>query len=219
MKLFLDSADVGIMRAWSETGLIDGVTTNPSHLAKVARDPKETVLEICKLFPGGPVSVEVTEKEADQVYRQAHEIAALADNIVVKIPCHRSYYPVIKKLVQDGIALNITLIFSLAQSLFMCKLGVRYISPFVGRWDDIDVDGVALLEEMRYMIDIYGYSTHILAASLRSVRDLHGALLAGADAVTVPLPLLEKAVMHPLTDIGIAKFDADWAKLGVRHFP
>ncbi len=219
MKLFLDTADVEAIRIWASTGLVDGVTTNPTHLAKEGKDPKALVLEICSLLPDGEVSVEVTEQKPEKVYNQAKEIAALAQNILVKIPCHRDYYPIIAALVDEGVKLNITLVFSLVQSLFMCKLGVAYISPFIGRLDDIDVEGKDLLFEIRSMIDDYSFETQLLAASVRGVRHLHEAILAGADVATVPLSVLEKVTKHSLTQEGIAKFNDDWATLGVKKFP
>lgn len=214
MKLFLDTADVAAIKKWSETGLIDGVTTNPSHLFKAGGDPKSVVMEICKLLPDGEISVEVTEEKPDAIYKQAKQIAAMSDNILVKIPCHRDYYQVIAKLAKEDVKLNITLVFTLVQGLFMAKLGVRYISPFVGRWDDIDADGIIVLPELRDMLDTYGYDTGILAASLRSVRHLHQAIESGADAATVPVDVLTKATEHVLTDRGIELFNADWKKLG-----
>lgn len=219
MKIFLDTAQVATIKKWAETGLIDGVTSNPSHLSKEGGDPKKIIQEICALLPQGEISVQVTEKSPDAVYKQAVSIAKLAPNIIVKVPCAYEYYPVIQKLVAEGIPVNITLLFTLEQALFMCKLGVRYISPFVGRLDDIDVDGIEIIPQLRQMIDRYGFETQILAASLRGVPHLHDAILWGADAATVPVEVLEKAVNHPLTDKGRALFDADWAKLGVRQFP
>lgn len=214
MKIFLDTADVSAIKRWADSGLIDGVTTNPTHLFKAGGDPKSVVMEICKLLPQGEISVEVTEEKPDAVYKQAKQIASLSDNILVKIPCHRDYYPVITKLAAEGVKLNITLVFSLVQGMFMAKLGVRYISPFVGRLDDCDIEGGVVLDELREMIDTYGYDTGILAASLRHVRHLHQAIMAGADAATVPAEVLEKASEHVLTDRGIALFNADWKKLG-----
>lgn len=219
MKIFFDTADIESIKKWESTGLIDGVTTNPSHLSKVDGDPKKTVLEICKILPKGQISIEVTQVEPNAVYKQAKEIAKLSKNVWVKIPCHARYYPVIKKLVDEGINLNITLVFTVLQSLMMCKLGVYYISPFLGRWDDIDVDGMAFIPQMREMIDFYGFETKILAASIRTVQDFHGALTAGADAITMPVDIFEKAIANPLTDQGIEKFAQDWQKLGVKHFP
>lgn len=219
MKIFLDTANLEGIKKWAMTGLIDGVTTNPTHLSKEGGNPKEQILAICAALPEGEISVEVTEQDPDAVYKQAKDIAALAENIVVKIPCHHNYYQVIRRLAHEEIPLNITLVFSLVQGLMMCKLGVRYISPFVGRLDDIDVDGIEVLPEMREMVDEYGFDTGILAASLRGVRHMHEAILAGADAATISLPVFEKMIEHPLTDQGIKTFSADWAKLGVRQFP
>lgn len=218
MKIFLDTADSKAIEKWSDTGLIDGVTTNPTHLSK-SGSPKKTVLAISKLLPRGDISVEITHKKAQDVYKQAKAIAKLAKNIVVKIPCHRDYFSVIHKLVQEKIKLNITLVFTPIQAMLMCKLGVKYISPFVGRWDDIDVDGAELLEQLRHMIDQYDFKTEILAASLRTVRNVDDAIMAGADVITVPPALLEKVSDHILTNQGIARFDADWKKLGIKTFP
>lgn len=219
MKIFLDTADRTVIKHWAETGIIDGVTTNPSHLFKAQDDPKKVVKDICALLPNGDISVEITETAPDAVFKQARAISDLAKNVIVKVPCHRDYYAIIKKLVLEGVHINITLVFTLIQGLCMAKLGVRYISPFVGRWDDIDVDGIALLYELRAMIDQYDYETEILAASLRHVRHVHEAICAGADAITVPAAVLEKATTHPLTDAGMQKFLADWQQLGVTRFP
>jgi transaldolase len=224
MKIFLDTANLEGIKKWAMTGLIDGVTTNPTHLSKEGRNPKEQILAICAVLPEGEISVEVTEQDPDAVYKQAKDIAALAGNIVVKIPCHHNYYQVIRRLAHEEIPLNITLVFTLVQGLMMCKLGVRYISPFVGRLDDIDCDGIELLPEMREMVDEYGFDTGILAASLRGVRNVHDAIIAGADAATISLPVFEKMIEHPLTDQGIKTFSDDWATLrqaqgGIRQFP
>jgi len=219
MRIFLDTADVNAIKQWHDTGIVDGVTTNPSLLFKAGGSPREQIARICSIVSGGDVSVEVTEQAPDAVYKQAKEIAALGNNVVVKIPCHTDYYPVIKKLISEGVRLNITLVFSLIQGLMMAKLGATYISPFIGRWDDIDVSGSDLIDEMRHMIDGYGFKTQILAASIRGVRHLHDAILAGAHVATVPVNVLEKSLTHVLTDQGIQKFNADWAKLGVKQFP
>ncbi len=219
MKIFLDTADFKAIETWKETGLIDGVTTNPTHLSKAKGDPTKLVQAIAKALPKGVISVEVTEKKPDAVYKQAKAIAKLGKNIVIKIPCHADYYGIIAKLIKDGVKLNITLVFSLVQALLMSKLGVQYISPFVGRWDDIDVEGVELLYNIRHMLDEYGYQTQLLAASIRGVRHFHEAIMAGADVITVPVEILEKASRHVLTDQGIEKFDADWKKIGIRKFP
>jgi transaldolase len=219
MKLFIDSSDVAVITRWSNSGIIDGITTNPSNLSAVGKNPVETIKKICALLPDGDISVEITEKEPDAVYAQAKKIAALASNVVVKIPCHRDYYEIIKRLVSEGVAINITLVFTVTQGILMSKLGVRYISPFIGRWEDMDVNGIELLSELRCALDQYGYETEILAASLRTLRNVHDAICVGADAITVPADILEKMTMHPLTDAGMARFDADWKKLGITTFP
>jgi len=220
VKIFLDTANIESIKHWNNTGILDGVTTNPTLLKKEGGDVKNMIQEICKVMSHGDVSVEVTETEKDKVYKQAKEIASIANNVIVKIPCHKDYYAVIKKLVEEGIQLNITLVFTLLQSLFMCKLGVKYISPFIGRLDDIDSPGTELIDKLRIMVDEYNFTkTHILAASIRHVKHFHEVLMAGADVATVPVAVLEKSVQHPLTDIGIEKFMEDWKKLGVKQFP
>lgn len=220
MKIFLDTADLTSIKKWAATGVIDGVTTNPTLLSKQGGDAKKLIGEICTVMVGKDVSVEVTETKPEAVYAQAKKIAAIADNVVVKIPCHKDYFVIIKRLVDEGVALNVTLVFTLLQSLFMCKLGVKYISPFVGRWDDIDVDGMEVVAEIRDMIDDYEYhKTQLLAASIRSVRNFHDAIRAGADVATIPVAVLQKSFEHPLTDRGMEKFMADWSKLGIKQFP
>lgn len=225
MKIFLDTADVKIIKQWMQTGIIDGVTTNPTHLSVSGGDPKQTIKEICRLVGRGSVSVEVTEVEPEAVYVQAKAIAALADNIAVKVPCHSHYYEIIKRLVSDGITLNITLVFTLFQGLAMCKLGVAYISPFVGRLDDwasrhlLDASGVKLVEDLVHMRDRYAFDTQVLAASIRSVDRLCEVIVVGADIATVPVAVLEKSITHPLTDEGMETFLADWKKLGITKFP
>jgi len=219
VKIFLDTANLDAIKKWADTGLINGVTTNPTHLSKEKNDPKNQVLAICAALPNGEISVEITEKEPEAVYKQARTIAALAKNIVVKVPCHKDYYAVIHRLVKDGVPINVTLVFTLIQGLMMCKLGVKYISPFVGRLDDIDSDGIQLLYDLRDMVDEYDYKTEILAASLRHTQHVHDAIRAGSDVVTVSPAVFEQIIEHPLTNAGIAQFDADWKKLGINVFP
>jgi transaldolase len=219
MKIFLDTAKVSDIKKWSNTGIIDGVTTNPSLLSKEGGDPIKVIKDIMNLLPNGEISVEVTEKEPQAVYDQAKKIAALGPNILVKIPCAEEYYPIIQKLVAEQVKLNITLVFTLIQSLFMSKLGVTYISPFIGRLNDIDEDGISMLHEIKYMKDSYGFSTDILAASLRTVEHLHEVIEAGVDVATLSIDILEKAVKHPLTEQGMKQFDEDWKKLGIKQFP
>jgi|SRR5579872_7124330 len=219
MKIFLDTAHTEFIQKWAHTGLIDGVTTNPTHLSNEGKNPTEQVLTICKILPHGVISVEVVETDPEKIYTQARSIAMLADNIAVKIPCHANYYSVIKRLVDEGITLNITLVFSLAQGLMMAKLGVRYISPFVGRLDDTGVDGVELVKQLRNMLDWYGFDTQLLAASIRDVAHFEAVIRAGADIATLPTAVFENALVHSLTDKGMAQFLADWKKLHISQFP
>jgi transaldolase len=219
MKIFLDTANVELIKKWAQTGLIDGVTTNPTHLSKEGGNPTETVLTICDILPDGVISVEVTESKPADIYLQARQIASLSDNIAVKIPCHSDYFSVIKRLVDDGIVLNITLVFSLAQGLMVSKLGVHYISPFVGRLDDSGVSGVELVNQLRFMLDLYGFGTELLAASIRDTSHFEEVIMAGADVATLPVAVFEQSVTHSLTDAGMAKFLADWKTLQIKKFP
>lgn len=219
MKLFLDTADIQVIKQWARAGIIDGVTTNPTHLSRVGGQPVQVIKEICSCLPDGCVSVEVTENEPEAVYAQAKAIAKLSDIVAVKIPCHTRYYSTIKKLVGEGVSLNITLVFSLMQGLAMCKLGVDYISPFVGRLDDVGISGIKLVEDLVHMRDTYCYDTEVLAASIRSIEHLHGVITVGTDIVTVPAAVLEEAVSHSLTDKGIKMFSDDWKKLDITKFP
>ncbi len=218
MKFFLDTANLEALTKAKKTGLINGVTTNPTHLSREG-ESTSLVKKIATLLPKCDISVEVTEKTPEAVYNQAKEIANLAPNIVVKIPCHKDYVPVIHTLVQEGIPLNITLLFSVVQGLCMAKLQVKYISPFIGRLDDIDADGMQLIRDLREVLDNYDYKTELLAASLRSIPHLHEVALAGADIATLPVKLYDKMLDHPLTDKGMKLFDEDWQKLGIKKFP
>jgi len=213
MKIFLDTANRDLIKKWVGTGLVDGVTTNPSLLSKEGTNPKEVLLDICKMVEGD-VSIEVVAKSPEDVYKQAHEIAKLASNVVVKIPCETQYLPVINKLSQEGVQLNITLVFSPLQALLVAKLGVKYISPFVGRWDDISTDGIGLIDEIVQLKANYDFESEILAASIRHLIHWKNAAMAGADIVTLPPTLIEQAMKHPLTDKGIELFDNDWKKVG-----
>ena len=213
MKIFLDTANREVIKKHLATGLIDGITTNPTHLSKEGPNTKEVLLAICTMVTG-PVSIEVVEKAPDAVYRQAHEISKLAGNVVVKIPFAEMYLPVIKRLVEEGVLLNITLIFSPLQALMVAKLGVAFISPFAGRIDDTGACGMELIEELVSLKDIYEFESQILAASLRSVVHWKQAALAGANIATLPPTVFEQAMVHPLTQKGIELFDADWKKLG-----
>jgi transaldolase len=212
MKIFLDTANRELIKKWIPTGLIDGVTTNPSHMSKEGSDTKAVLRDICDMVQG-PVSIEVIEKKPEAVYEQAKEIAKFAPNVVVKIPCLPEYMPIIHRLVQEGVKLNITLVFSEIQALLVAKLGVTYISPFVGRLDDIGLEGSNLIDELVIIKQNYNFSSQILAASIRTVYHWHRAAVAGADVVTLPPAVLEQGMKHPLTDRGVELFDNDWKKL------
>ena len=218
MKIFLDTAHLPAIEKALETGLINGVTTNPTHLSKEG-DILPLLKKICSVMDPYDVSIEITEKEPNAVYSQAKKIAALAPNVVVKIPCYFPYTPIIKKLVDEGIAINITLLFSLNQGLMMAKLGVKYISPFMGRLDDIEGDAVGLIQDLKTMLTTYDYETELLAASLRHRAHLQEAILAGADIATLPVKLFDSLLEHPLTTKGMKSFDEDWQKLGIKTFP
>jgi len=219
MKIFIDTANIGDIQKWYDTGIVDGVTTNPTHLSKEGTRPKELIQEICSIVTNGTISVEVTEQEPEAVYRQAKKIAALANNIVVKVPCHIDYFSVIKKLCAEDVAINATLVFSLTQALAMAKLGVTYISLFVGRCDDIGIDGIDLLGQICHAIHGHGLESQVLAASLRTMRQLQESIETGADIATVPVNVLEKSLSHPLLSAGMELFSRDWQKLGVKQFP
>lgn len=213
MKIFLDSADRKLIEKYLDTGLVDGVTTNPSLLSAQGLNTKEIIVDILRMVPGD-VSIEVVEKSPEAVYRQAQEIAALGDNAVVKIPFALEYMPTIAQLVAEEIKINVTLVFNVLQGLMVAKLGVAYISPFIGRMDDIGSDGMVLLEDLVTLKQQHEFPTEILAASIRHVMHWERAALLGADVATIPPALIEAACHHPLTDFGIKKFDEDWKKLG-----
>jgi transaldolase len=219
MKFFIDTADVSFIEQYVSTGLIDGVTTNPSNLSKQVANPGLHIEQLCALLPQGMISVEVTEEDPEEVYTQAHAIASMHENILVKIPCHLKYYRIIKQLVEDGIPLNITLVFSVIQATAMAKLGVTVVSPFVGRLEEINEDGIKLIEDI---VDIYNYhvfDTLVLAASLRNKEQATKAIIAGADIITVTPELFVEMLQHPLTEKGMQKFKEDWSKLGIQQFP
>jgi transaldolase len=218
MNLFVDTSSAADIQRLIETGLVDGVTTNPTSLSKEGGNPRDVVTRICTLLGDRDVSIEVTEQDPEALYKQAHTIAALAKNVVVKIPCHPRYVSIIRRLSEEGIPLNITLVFTVMQGLMMAKLGVRYISPFIGRLDEIEQDGVEVIEELRKIFDRYDVETMILAASVRSAGSARKAFLAGADVVTMAPHIFEECLRHPLSDQGIEKFRSDWNKGGGKGF-
>lgn len=212
MKIFLDTANRDVIKKWAATGLVDGVTTNPTLLSKEGTDTKQVLKDICAMVDG-PVSIEVVEKSPEGVLAQAREIAKFAKNVVVKIPFAEQYLPIIKTVVDEGIHVNVTLVFTPIQTLLVAKLGATYISPFLGRWDDIGVDGVAMLEEVVTARDMYNFPSQIIAASIRSISHWQKIIPTGVDIVTIPPAVMEAAMKHPLTERGIELFDNDWKKL------
>ncbi len=214
MKLYLDTADYVLIQEIAKTGLVDGITTNPTNLAKQGGSPREAIEKVFTVMPHGMISLEVTEREPEKVYAQAHALTKLRESVLVKIPCHLVYYPVIKRLVDDGIKLNITLVFSLAQAMWMSKLGVHTISPFVGRLEEIGQDGLLFLADVCAMRNQYGFKTEVLAASLRTVAQVEQAIRLGVDAITISPKLFDALATHELTDKGMAQFAADWSSLG-----
>ena len=211
MKIFLDTADVSEIRRAAEAGLIDGVTTNPSLMAKVAgdRDPKELFMEICEAVDG-PISAEVVAVDADGMIEEGKRLAALHENIVVKLPLTEDGLRACRVLTNDGIKTNVTLCFSSPQALLAAKAGATYVSPFIGRLDDIGHDGMDLIAEIRQVYDNYGIMTEILAASIRHPQHVVQALMIGADCGTLPSKVLYQLLKHPLTDKGLESFLADW---------
>lgn len=213
MKFFVDTADVAEITELNEAGLVDGVTTNPSLIAKSGRDFIEVTKEICALVDG-PVSAEVTAMDTDGMITEGRKLAALADNVVVKLPLTFDGLKACRALTDDGIKTNVTLCFSANQGLLAAKAGATYISPFIGRLDDLGVDGMELIENLRIIYDNYGFGTEILAASIRSADHVQQCALAGADVATVPPAVLKGLVKHKLTDAGLEAFLADWKKTG-----
>ena len=209
MKFFLDTANIEEIKRVNDLGLCDGVTTNPSIIKKEGKDFEEVVKEICKLVDG-PVSAEVTSYECEGMVEQARALSKWAENIVVKIPITEEGLKAINILSKEKIKTNCTLIFSVSQGLMAMKAGATYISPFMGRIDDMGESGAKLVSELRDVIDIYGYDSKIIAASIRHIGHLEEAALAGAHIATIPGTLFEKLWSHPLTDAGIESFKKDW---------
>jgi transaldolase len=213
MKFFVDSADTTALAELKELGLVDGVTTNPSLILKSGREMGDVIAEICDMIDG-PVSAEVVATEAQAMIAEGEKLARIADNIAVKVPLTWDGLKACKSLTDAGHMVNVTLCFSASQALLAAKAGATFISPFIGRLDDSGIDGMDLIAEIRMIYDNYGFETSILAASIRSVNHVTQAARIGADVATVPPEVLRKLVAHPLTDIGLAAFLADWKKTG-----
>jgi transaldolase len=213
MKFFVDTAEINEIKELAETGLLDGVTTNPSLVAKSGREFKQVIAEICSVV-SGPVSAEVTALDAENMIKEGHVLRKIAKNVAVKVPLTIDGLKACKALSSEGTMVNVTLCFSPVQALLAAKAGATFISPFLGRLDDIHLDGIELIHDIRTIYDNYDFSTQILGASIRSANHVKECALAGADVVTVPPAVLKALAKHPLTDKGIDQFLADWKKTG-----
>lgn len=211
MKFFLDTANVEEIKRINELGLVDGVTTNPSLISKEGRPFEEVIKEIADLVDG-PVSAEVVGLTYGEMVSEARDIAKWADNVVVKIPMTEEGLRAVHTLSQEGIKTNVTLIFTVSQGLMAAKAGATYVSPFLGRLDDIGSDGLKLVAELKQVFELYNYPTEIIAASIRHLPHLEGTALTGADIATIPGSIFPKLWSHPLTDKGIDAFLEDWKK-------
>lgn len=213
MKFFVDTADTAAIRELNDLGMVDGVTTNPSLIMKSGRDILEVTKEICGIV-SGPVSAEVVASNAEDMIREGKHLAKIAPNIAVKVPLTWDGLKACKALSSEGHMVNVTLCFTAAQALLAAKAGATFISPFIGRMDDINLDGMQLIEDIRTIYDNYDYKTQILAASIRSVNHITDAALIGADVITAPASVIKAMASHVLTDKGLDQFNADWAKTG-----
>ncbi len=213
MKFFVDTAEIEAIRELAELGIVDGVTTNPSLIMKSGRDIREVTAEICGLVDG-PVSAETVALDAEGMIAEGRELAGIAPNIAVKVPLTWEGLKACKALSGEGKMVNVTLCFSANQALLAAKAGATFISPFIGRLDDIALDGMDLIADIRRIYDNYGFGTEILAASIRSVNHVLEAARIGADVMTAPPDVIRKLAAHPLTDKGLAAFLADWEKTG-----
>lgn len=211
MKFFIDTANTKEIREAASLGVLDGVTTNPSLIAKEGREFHEVLREIVSIV-NGPISAEVTSTEKEEMLDQGRVLAKIHPNIVIKVPLTVEGLQCCKIFRSEDIEVNVTLCFSAAQALLAAKAGATYVSPFIGRLDDISMDGMELIRQMRVIYDNYGFETQILAASIRSPMHVVDSALAGADVATIPYSVVKQLIKHPLTDSGQEKFLADWAK-------
>jgi len=212
MKFFIDTANLDEIKKGVELGLVDGVTTNPTLLSKERRNPRELIEQICNIVDG-PVSVEAVSLDKDGMVKEARELSKIAPNIVIKIPLTEEGLKAVRVLSGEGIKTNVTLCFSPIQALLAAKAGANYISPFVGRLDDISHTGMSLVEQIITIYDNYGFETEIIVASIRNPLHVLEAALMGADIATIPFKVLVQLIKHPLTDIGIERFLKDWDKV------
>ncbi|WP_315116783.1 fructose-6-phosphate aldolase [uncultured Clostridium sp.] len=213
MKIFIDTANVEEIKKVAQWGILDGVTTNPTLIAKEGRDLKEVIEEICSIVDG-PISAEVISLEADAMVEEGRELSKLHKNIVIKIPMCEEGIKAVSRLSKEGIKTNVTLIFSAQQALIAAKAGATYVSPFLGRVDDIGNGGIQIVKDIMDIFNIYGISTEVISASIRTPMHVLDCAKVGADIATVPYKVLEQMLKHPLTDIGIEKFLEDAKKMG-----
>lgn len=212
MKIFLDTANLKAINTYNDMGLVDGITTNPTLLSKEKQNPAELMREIVKIVKG-PVSLEVIATETDQMLEEAHKLKKFGQNVIVKIPMTSNGMKAVRKLKEDGIETNVTLIFSANQAILAAKAGASYVSPFIGRLDDIGNEGMILIKEITQILRNYQFKTEVLVASIRHPVHVIEAGKIGADIVTLPPDILGKMLTHPLTDKGLALFLSDWEKI------
>ena len=218
MKLFLDTGDVEEVRKAAEWGVLDGVTTNPTLIAKSGKGFRETVLKICELVPGGAISAEVVATDYDAMLKEALEISSWHKQIVVKVPMIEPGMRLVRTLSEKGVRTNVTLVFSVSQALLAAKAGATFISNFVGRVDDLSGDGMAAVAATVEMVESYGYKSQVLVASIRHPQHVADALACGAHISTMPYKVMEQLFKHPLTDAGLQRFIDDWNKAGLSIF-
>ncbi len=211
MKFFIDTANIEDIKKGLELGMVDGVTTNPSLVSKEQRPFSDILADICALVDG-PISAEVVSLDADGMVVEARELAKIHDNIVVKVPMIEEGLKAVKRLTAENIKTNVTLVFSSTQALLAAKAGATYVSPFVGRLDDISQDGMELISDIMTILRNYGFSTEVIVASVRSPMHVVQSALIGADIATIPYKVIAQMARHPLTDIGMEQFLADWEK-------
>ncbi len=212
MKFFIDTANVGEIRQAAALGVLDGVTTNPSLVAKESGKFEDILRQICEIVDG-PISAEVAATDYEGILREGRALAAIHKNIVVKVPCIKTGLQATKTFAAEGIGVNMTLVFSPSQALLAAKAGARFVSPFIGRLDDISEEGMNLIEQIVGIYDNYAFDTEVLVASVRHPMHVVQAALLGADVCTMPFNVIDKLIQHPLTDVGLAKFLADWEKV------
>ncbi len=213
MKIFIDTANIEQIKEVNSWGILDGVTTNPSLIAKEKKDFATIVNEICEVVDG-PISVEVISLKASEMFSEGKKLAAVNDNIVIKVPMTEEGLKATKMLADEGVSVNMTLIFSANQALLAAKAGARYVSPFVGRLDDVGQDGMTLISDIMDILDNYDFDTEVIVASVRDPIHVTDAARMGAHVATIPFDVLKKMFKHPLTDIGIERFLKDWEKVG-----